>query len=129
MDNLRFVYQDRLSEKELKRIAKASMKNIIRMLCELIVIPKRKDAIRRNLVISGEEHLVKALNGDNGVIGLGNHVGNFIFMIVGLTLKEYPVSYMFKEPENENILGFLWDLKKRLNLNPIPYAKRSIDQN
>jgi len=124
MDNLRFVYQERLSEKELKHIAKESMKNIIRMLCELIVIPRRKDAICHNLVVSGEEHLIKALEGDNGVIGLGNHVGNFIFMIVGLTLKGYPVSYMFKEPENENILGFLWDLKKRLDLNPIPLHPR-----
>ena len=124
MDNLRFVYKDRLSEKELKQIAKESMKNIIRLMCELIVIPKRPQTAFEKMTITGEEHLKKAMSNGNGVIGLGNHVGNFIYMVVGLTMKGYPISYMFKEPEDKNISSFLWDLKKTLRLNPIPLHPR-----
>ena len=124
LDNLRFVYQDRLSEKELKHIAKESMKNIIRVMSELIVIPKRPQTAFEKLTITGEEHLKKAMSNGSGVIGLGNHVGNFIYMVVGLTLRGYPVSYMFKEPEDKHMRLFLWDLKKTLRLNPIPLHPR-----
>lgn len=124
MDNLRFVYKDKLSDKELKHIAKESMKNVVRLMCELIVIPKRQETAFEKMVVTGEDHLKKAMSNDNGVIGLGNHVGNFIYMIVGLTMRGYPVSYMFKEPEDRNISAFLWDLKKRMDLNPIPLHPR-----
>jgi KDO2-lipid IV(A) lauroyltransferase len=124
MENLRFVYKDKLTEKELKDIAKESMKNIVRVMCELIAIPKLQETAFKNMVVSGEAYLKEALSKGDGVIGLGNHVGNFIYMVVGLTMKGYPISYMFKEPENKQISGFLWDLKKRLNLSPIPLHPR-----
>jgi len=124
LKNLRFVYKDKLPHKELKRIAKASMKNIVRQICELIVIPRHQNTVFSEMIISGEDHLKKAISDGSGVIGLGNHVGNFIYMIVGLTLKGYPVSYMFKEPEDKNMKEFLWNLKRRMNLNPIPLHPR-----
>lgn len=124
MENLRFVYNDKRTEKELRGIAKESMKNVVRLLFELIAIPKMQKTAFNNMVVSGEEYLREALSRGDGVIGLGNHVGNFIYMIVGLTIKGYPASYMFKEPENKHLTAFLWDLKKRLNLHPIPLHPR-----
>lgn len=124
MENLRFVYKDKRTEKELRGIAKASMKNIVRLMFELIAIPKMQKAAFKNMVVSGEEHLKEALGKGDGVIGLGNHIGNFIYMIVGLTMKGYPISYMFKEPENNHITAFIWDIKKRLDLHPIPLHPR-----
>lgn len=124
MKNLRFVYQDRLPEKELRRIARESMKNVVRVMCELIAIPRHMETVFKDMTIKGEEHLKKAMSSGNGVIALGNHVGNFIYMIVGLTQMGYPVSYIFKEPEDKNISTFLGDIIRRLNLSPIPLHPR-----
>lgn len=126
LKNLRIVYKDSLSEKELKAIVKDSMMNISRTLFECPLIMKHHRKIVNDVTVEGEDYLKDALKNGNGVLGLGSHTGNFLLMLTALTMKGYPVSFVFKEPMDKGFSSHFWRLMKDLNLNPIPVKPRSV---
>ena len=125
LKNLKLVYGSSLTEEELKAIAKESMKNVIRTFFEGPLIMKNYLKIAKDVNIEGEEHIEKALKSGNGVVALGSHTGNFLLMLVILTMKGYPISFVFKEPMDKGFTGHFWKLMRDLNLNPIPVKPRS----
>jgi KDO2-lipid IV(A) lauroyltransferase len=122
--NLHIAYGDTLSDDKIKRIAKESMKNIIRMMAEVTIII-RPDHTTKDTPIVGEHYLKKALKRDRGILILGSHVGNFLLLILSLTQKGYPLHYILKESKDDNFRDFVRGLNKNLGLNPIPVKPRS----
>lgn len=125
MANLRIVYKDTRSDKELKAIAKESMINIIRMVVELTVICRPPHTAAKETRIEGEEHLARILKQGKPVLMLGSHVGNFLMAILTLTVHGYPVHYIFKQPQSGSIADFIVKLNRDMKLNPIPLKPRS----
>lgn len=122
--NLKFVYKDELSDKELKGIARESMKNIIRMMMEAAIIIRPNHDFSKGVSIEGEEYLKEAIEGDKGVLALGSHVGNFLILISTLSQMGYPISYLFKEPKDEDFKELVYQLNEELKLSPIPIKPR-----
>ncbi len=125
-ENLRLIYKDSLSKKELTMIAKESMKNIVRMMVEGIIIYRPPYTVIENTPIEGEEYLKEALKKGKGVLALGSHVGHFLLLICVLSRKGYPFSFIFKEPNVKNFNDFVWSIMKNLKLDPIPLKPRSV---
>jgi KDO2-lipid IV(A) lauroyltransferase len=124
--NIRLIYKDELSNKEIKRIAKESMKNIVRMMVEGAIIYKPPYSVIENTPIEGEEYLKEALKRGKGVLALGSHVGHFLLLICVLSKRGYPFSFVFKEPSEKGFSEFVWEIMKGLKLDPIPLKPRSI---
>ncbi|MBN1573003.1 MAG: hypothetical protein JW984_07405 [Deltaproteobacteria bacterium] len=125
LNNLKLVYGSSLTEKEIKAIAKESMKNLIRTFLECPPIMKNYLKIVEDIDIEGEEYIEKALENGKGVVALGSHTGNFLLMLTALTIKGYPISFVYKEPMDKGFAGHFWKLMRNLNLNPIPVKPRS----
>jgi KDO2-lipid IV(A) lauroyltransferase len=125
MKNLRLVYKDSLPARELRRIAKGSMINVIRMMIEGTVIFRPPYTVVKNTPIEGEEYLREAVASGRGILMLGSHVGNFLLLICALSFKGYPVHYVFKQPESGEFKEFIFELNRDLKLNPIPLKPRS----
>ncbi len=125
LNNLKLVYGNSLTEKELRGIAKESMKNIVRTFLEGPLIMKNYVKIVNDVDIEGEEYIKKALKSDKGVVALGTHTGNFLLMLTALTIKGYPISFVYKEPMDKSFAGHFWKLMRDLELNPIPVKPRS----
>jgi len=125
MNNLRIAYTDKLSKKELKVIARESMKNMVRMMCELTVFyrPSYIKALK-DLPVEGEEYLKKALKKNKGVLIIGNHIGNFVLLNTALAQKGYKISFIFKEPKNEKLRGFLRKFQAKISYTVISVKPR-----
>ena len=124
--NLRLVYKNTLPEQELKAIAKESMTNVLKTFLEGPLIVRHQMKIVNDVTIEGEDYINEALKKGNGVLALGSHTGNFLLMLTTLTLKGYPISFVFKEPSDKGFSEHFWKLMKGLNLNPIPVKPRSV---
>ena len=125
MKNLRLAYKDSRPEREIRAIAKQSMINIVRMVIEMTVLFRPPYTIVRETRIQGEEHLKRAMDQGKPVLMLGSHVGNFLVLIFALTLRGYPIHYVFKQPEAGTFRDFIADLNRKAGLNPIPLKPRS----
>lgn len=125
LENLKLIYKDILPKKELKRIAKESMKNIVRMMVEGAIIYRPPYAVIEDTPIEGEEYLKEALEKGKGVLALGSHVGHFLLLICVLSWRGYPFSFILKEPREKKFNEFLWVIMRDLKLDPIPLKPRS----
>jgi KDO2-lipid IV(A) lauroyltransferase len=125
MRNLRIAYGDTRAEKELRAIARQSMINLIRMMVEMTVLCRPPYTAVKETPIQGEQHLKKALQDGKPVLLLGSHVGNFLVLIMSLTVRGYPVRYIYKQPEAANFQEFITDLNRDMGLHPIPLKPRS----
>jgi KDO2-lipid IV(A) lauroyltransferase len=125
LKNLEIVYGNTRTKKELKEIARESMKNIVRMMAEGAILYRPPYTHIANTKIEGEEYLKDALEKGKGVLGLGSHVGNFLLLICVLTHRGYPFTFIFKEPRAKNFRDFVWRIMDGLKLDPIPVKPRS----
>jgi len=125
MNNLRIAYKDKFSRKELEVIARESMKNMVRMMCELTVFyrPSYLKALK-DIPVEGEKYLKKALKNDKGVLIIGNHIGNFVLLNTALAKKGYKISFIFKEPKNEKLREFLRSFQAKISYTVIPVKPR-----
>jgi len=126
INNLMLVYRDTLTKKELRKIAKVSMKNIFRMFWEGPIIYKPPYTLIKSTPIEGEEYLTRALEQGNGVLALGNHIGHFPLLLCVLTGKGYPVSFVYKEPKNQSVRRLTTKIMKDLHLDTIPLKPRHV---
>jgi KDO2-lipid IV(A) lauroyltransferase len=125
MENLRLAYKDTRSDKQLKAIARLSMINIFRMVVELTVVCRPPFTIVKETQIEGEQHLIEARRQGKPVLLLGSHVGSFLMAIFTLSLRGYPVHYIFKQPQSGSVSDFIIELNRNMKLNPIPLKPRS----
>ena len=125
MDNLRIVYGDSKSQKELRRIGRFSMRHVIGSFIEFCILyrpPYNQDNQILEIPVTGEEHLSRALENNKGVLAVTCHVGNLFLMTAALTRRGYPVSFVFKESSNPALKDFMRNNFIRMKVDPI-YVK------
>ncbi len=103
MKNLTTSLGDELSSRRIRRIAQRSMRNIFRMPGDILYygFPKNLDRLKRDVTITGMEHLTDAFKKGKGVIGLGAHMTGFLLLTVRLANSDIPFVVPTKDPRNE----------------------------
>jgi Kdo2-lipid IVA lauroyltransferase/acyltransferase len=125
MKNLRLVYRDALPESELRKIARKSMVNVVRMVLEMMVFFRPPYTAAREIPIQGEDNLKNVLKQGRPVVMLGSHVGNFMLLFFSLTLRGYPLHFVFKQPQASTFGDFMDKYIRDAGLNPIHLKPRS----
>lgn len=101
--NIRIAFGNELSNSEKVRLAKSFLKNLFRMPADILYYghPKNHDRLKRDVKISGLEHIEEALKEKRGIIGLGSHMVDFMLLTVRLAQSDLPFIVPTKAPRNE----------------------------
>ncbi len=100
--NLMIAFGSELPRREIRRIARRSMRNLFRMPGDILYygFPKNLDRLERDVTVAGIEHLTDALKKGGGVIGLGAHMTGFLLLTVRLANSGLPFIVPTKDPRN-----------------------------
>ncbi len=102
LDNLRFVFGEERSERELVDIARRSYAQLGGTLLEFASLSRmgRKELLEE-VSIEGLEHLDQALSGSGrGVILVTGHYGNWELFGAAFVARGYPTTFLVKEQSN-----------------------------
>ncbi len=100
LQNLSRCFKD-LDQKNLKKIARSTYRNIGKSLTEYILFPKLNKKKILNLVeIQGEELFDSALKEKKGAVLVTGHFGSWELMGAALRQKGYPIDFLVGEQHN-----------------------------
>ncbi|GAQ94285.1 KDO2-lipid IV(A) lauroyltransferase [Thermodesulfovibrio aggregans] len=119
-ENLKIAFQVQYNKKELKKILKNFIQEVILTALEIAFIVKKKEKLASWAKADGLEILDEALKQKKGVIALSGHIGNIPVMLAWLAEKGYPVAVLFKEGKYLP-RGFLYNLINSYKIFPIPF--------
>jgi len=83
-----------------------------------------KDEIRSTIHIVGEEHLIKALAKNRGVIGLSAHLGIFTVIGARLAAEGYRFTGVVNLPGDPRYAEFLTEIRARAGMETLPGSPR-----
>jgi len=114
--NLTFVYQEEKSSEEITRltkrifyeIAEAAVETVIRLLKDADL----QKGLLQDISIEGAQYLDEALKTKKGVICIGTHLGNFLFLAFRLSLMGYPCNIVIKDSEHP-VAAEIWHILMR----------------
>jgi KDO2-lipid IV(A) lauroyltransferase len=120
LKNLATAFGKELTQEEIGDIARRSMRHIFRMPGDFLYYgsPRRHDRLKRDITISGMEHLRSAIAKGKGVIGLGAHMTGFLLLTTRLAQGDVPFVILTKDQRNAVIRNKLKHLK---DLNGVRY--------
>ncbi|HPD61281.1 MAG TPA: lysophospholipid acyltransferase family protein, partial [Thermodesulfobacteriota bacterium] len=114
--NLTFVYQKEKSSEEITRLAKQIFCNIAEATVEtairLLKDPDLRQGLIRDISVEGAQYLDKALKTKKGVICIGTHLGNFLFLARRLSLVGYPANIVIKDSDYA-VVAEIWHILMR----------------
>jgi KDO2-lipid IV(A) lauroyltransferase len=101
--NLKIAFDGSYNKREIRRIARESIRNIFRMPFDIVYYghPRNHDKLKRDIRISGAEHIEAALREGRGVVGIGAHMVDFLLLTVRLSQSDLPFIVPTKIPKNE----------------------------
>ena len=120
IENLTTAFGNDLTHREIRRIARRTMRNIFHMPGDLLYycFPHRHDRLKRDVTISGMKHLRSAVEKGKGVIGLGAHMTGFLLLTVRFSQSDIPFVILTKDQRNTIIRNKLNHLK---DINGVRY--------
>ena len=91
LENLKSVFGDKKTDKEIRQIALGVFKNIARNAVELVRFPKISKANIDDIIrIEGSRILEAEFSKGKGIIVVTGHIGNWEMMAITLRIKDYP---------------------------------------
>jgi KDO2-lipid IV(A) lauroyltransferase len=119
-------------------LARGVQENFTRSLIDCFLQLADPERARRKITIEGLENLDAALAKGNGVIALGAHIGNFVLAGTRLGMEGYPVSTLFRMPEDRRLRALIerhlpafyqWVIPARPRREAIRRIARALKQN
>lgn len=117
--NLRTVYQDKYSEKEYRKMAKQSLRNIGYSMLDMLFYVERPTKFKKVVRLNGLQNLDEALDKGNGVLGVTAHLGNFPLMFMGLVQQGYKINVIIRPMRNKGFSEFMFSLCDLWGINMI----------
>jgi Kdo2-lipid IVA lauroyltransferase/acyltransferase len=101
--NLDMAFGRAYSNETKDGVASGVQENFTRGLIECFLQIADPERARRKIDIEGLDNLKNALGRGKGVIALGAHIGNFVFVGTRLGMQGYRVSTLFRVPEDTRL--------------------------
>jgi Kdo2-lipid IVA lauroyltransferase/acyltransferase len=87
--------------------ARGIQENFTRNLIDCFLQLGDPERARRKITIEGIQNLEAAIAKGKGVIALGAHIGNFVLAGTRLGIEGYPVSTLFRMPDDERLRALI----------------------
>jgi len=111
LENLKKVFKDTKSEKEIKQIAQHCFDNTIADMIELIYYIDRPDKILNDVTIEGLEYLEDSIRAGNGAIMMSAHFGNFVLMLTRMVIAGYETNCITKRTRDAQFERYITKLR------------------
>jgi KDO2-lipid IV(A) lauroyltransferase len=122
--NLDLVYGHTLSDKDIRRIAKAAFVNLGRFAYDVARLRRETPgSIKRIVAVRGQRHLDRALAGGKGVIVLSGHIGNWELLGAYLSMMGYPVTVLATRIKDSRLNDLLTDLRRSAGLKVVERSR------
>jgi KDO2-lipid IV(A) lauroyltransferase len=105
--NLDVAFGRSYSNETKDGLARGVQENFTRALVDCFLQLADPERSRRKIEIEGLDNLEGALARGKGVIALGAHIGNFVFVGTRLGLQGYPVATLFRVPEDQRLRSII----------------------
>jgi lauroyl/myristoyl acyltransferase len=105
--NLHVAFGRSYSNETKFGIARGVQENFTRALTDCFLQLGDPERVRRKIDIEGLENLASALARGKGVIALGAHIGNFVFVGTRLGMQGYRVSTLFRVPDDKRLRSLI----------------------
>lgn len=101
-DNLRQVFGDQLTDREIDRLIHGMWRHLCRLVCEMIQLPRRMrlSGCSEYLEFSGRERCVQAMLSGRPVLFLGGHFGNWEMSVATFGHVGFPVAVVARKLDN-----------------------------
>jgi KDO2-lipid IV(A) lauroyltransferase len=120
LENLKLALGSQLGPADRRDVLQEFMINVAVALMELGHHKYlQRDTLRRYISLQGREHLDKALEGGKGVILASAHFGNFPLLLARLSLEDYPVGVVIRDPRHRPMARFLDGWRERVGIRTL----------
>ncbi len=110
------VYREKKSEEEITKLAKRVFheiaENLVDTAIRLFKHPDLNKGLLQDISVEGAHHLDEALKNQKGVICIGTHFGNFLFLGRRLSLMGYHCNIVIKDTNNA-VWAEIWHICMR----------------
>lgn len=129
LDNMRHVLGPQATKREIRRIARRSFRNYLKLLVDFARIPVTDPTtIERKLKDDGWENLDRAFQHGKGVILVISHMGSWEVAGAAIASRGYPVKAISESLGNHRINQLAIDLRAKsgIQLVPMEYALKRV---
>jgi lauroyl/myristoyl acyltransferase len=129
LDNIRHVLGREASEKEIRRTARRSFRNYLKLLVDFARITRMDPAmVEERVKGKGWENLHKAFQHGKGVILVASHMGSWDVAGVAMASRGYPLNAVSETLGNERIDRLAVDFRAHwgIELIPMEYALKRV---
>lgn len=117
--NFRTVYGSGKNDKTYQKLIRTCLWQSGRIMIDLLYFVERPQRFADQLSVHGEEHLIKAIKQNKGVVAYTAHLGNFALMFVALIRKGYAVNVLIRPMRDPDFSQFMFDLCAKWHINMI----------
>ena len=114
-ENLKLIYGDKKSSKEIKKMAKNNFSHLGEIIWETLKVVGRPSSIKNFFKLAGQENLSRAIAQGKGIVFFSAHLGNFIILAAVLS-KLVGMKILFRKPSQALISEIYAWLFKRLGI-------------
>lgn len=128
MNNIRYVYGDRMSDTEIRKMAKRVFVNIGINASDIIRTQTLTSAegIEKYLEVNGLHYLEEAYNSGEGVLGIACHQGAYEMLATYLGLKGFKISVIATPLKDKRLDDLLVKNRTSRGLQNIPRGQSTI---
>lgn len=121
LNNLRNAFPNK-SDKERKKIAFLSMRNLFDVIVETIKAPRlSREALTKHVVINNPEIVQHYFDQQQSVLVMTMHQCNWEWLLLGCCVQfSVPIDAIYKTLHNDNANKFMYALRSRFGADPIP---------
>ncbi|MBN1352116.1 lysophospholipid acyltransferase family protein [candidate division KSB1 bacterium] len=120
LENLRRAFPEK-SEKEIKRIARGTYRNLgINAIEHLRFAGMTRQGLLKLVRFQDEHLIIEALKAGKGIVFAGGHFGNWEYMGCAIGAAGYPVSFVIADIHNRYLDNMINAHRKKMGINLIP---------
>lgn len=120
MENLRAVYKETKTEKELESIAREAYKNVGRTFLEYLRFRSMsREEIEAMVEVEGTEHLDAVLAMGKGAVLVTAHYGSWELFGIAMAHRGYPVNFLVGKQHNEMVDALLNEHRIKMGIGVI----------